>query len=89
METKKYNARKSIERAAKVKSALVVNGPKHTWSTRMERVNILRKGLPYDSIEVVSERASMHVKQLLTAFHIPQTTYNKRKKENENKADWY
>jgi putative toxin-antitoxin system antitoxin component (TIGR02293 family) len=84
----KFDTTESIERAkAKRKKGAgwvikVPNG-EYAWSNKMERVGIIRKGLPYESIEVISKRTDLPVKQVLTLFGVPQTTYNKKKRENE------
>jgi hypothetical protein len=44
----------------------------------MDRVGIIRKGLPYESTEVISRRADLPVKQILLLFGVPQTTCNKK-----------
>lgn len=85
---KPFNPKKSIQRAdirrAK-KGVWTINviGKKYDWSTKMERVSIIRKGLPYDSIEVISQKADLPIKQVLSLLGVPQTTYNKKKKEKD------
>lgn len=86
--TKRYNPKKSIQRARKVKSGspkwrIKVTSGEYVWATKMDRVNIIRKGLPYESIEVISKRADLPVKQVLHFFGVPQTTYNKKKRDND------
>jgi putative toxin-antitoxin system antitoxin component (TIGR02293 family) len=49
----------------------------------MERIAISRKGLPYDFIEVISKRADLLIKRVLHFLDIPQTTYNKKKRDND------
>lgn len=56
---------------------------KFAWSTSMDRVEIIRKGLPYESIEVISKKADFSVKEVLRSLGLPQTTYNKKKKDND------
>jgi len=46
----------------------------------MDRVDIIRKKLPYEAIEVVSFRANLPVKRVLQLLDMPQTTYNKKRK---------
>jgi len=53
------------------------------WKNKMELVGHLREGLPYSSIEIVSKRAGIPVKNMLEYLSIPQTTYNKKKKDND------
>lgn len=54
----------------------------YTWATKMDRVALIRKGLPFSSIEVISKNAGMPIKSILQLLNIPQTTYNKSKREN-------
>ena len=85
---KTLNPTKSLQRA----SNFVTRSPKwnirvaennYTWATKMDRVNIIREGLPYSSIEVISERANLPVKQVLHLMGVPQTTYNKKKRDKD------
>jgi putative toxin-antitoxin system antitoxin component (TIGR02293 family) len=82
----KFDTEKSIRRAkAKRKgksqwSIKVPNG-EYVWSNKMERVGLIRKGLSYESIEVISKRTDLPIKHVLTILGIPQTTYNKKKRE--------
>lgn len=87
LRTTKYNPTKGIQRAEgivpgtqwRIKAA----GIEYVWTTKMDRVKIIRKGLPYDSIEVVSKRADLPIRQILSLLGVPQTTYNKRKRDKE------
>lgn len=83
-----YNPNKSIRRAERVREAnssweIVASGEKVTWSSSKEKVAIIRKGLPYDSIEVIGQKANLPVSQILSYLGIAQTTYNKKKREQE------
>ncbi len=83
---KRYNPKKSIQRARTVpqpKWRIKVSANEYIWSNKMDRVDILRKGLPYEAIEVISKRADLPVKQILKLFGVPQTTYNKKKKDKD------
>jgi putative toxin-antitoxin system antitoxin component (TIGR02293 family) len=53
------------------------------WESVSDKVSIIRKGIPCESIEVISAKANMPVKQLLSYLNLPQTTYNKKKRSNE------
>ena len=85
---KTMDPRKSILRA-KIRSSesnkwsLEVANKSYGWTTKMDRVNIIRKGLPYESIEVISKKANLTVKQVLHFFGMAQTTYNKKKKDKD------
>uniref|UniRef100_UPI0040497FC5 type II RES/Xre toxin-antitoxin system antitoxin n=2 Tax=Flavobacterium sp. TaxID=239 RepID=UPI0040497FC5 len=70
------NARKSL-----VKWRLESEGHEFVWSSRLERVNIIRAGIPYASIDVISKRMNVSVKDFLHIFGLPQTTYNKKRRE--------
>jgi uncharacterized protein (DUF2384 family) len=48
----------------------------------MERVGIIRRGIPYNSIEIISKRLNHPVKSVLSIVGMPQTTYNKKKGEH-------
>ncbi len=75
----------SIVRAGngKTKWSIMVAQDKIAWSTSMDRVKIIRKGLPYESIEVISKKADFSIKEVLRSLGLPQTTYNKKKKDND------
>ena len=57
-------------------------GNTYTWTNTMERVQVIRQGVTYGSIEVISERLNRPVKAILSIIGIPQTTYNKKKSEH-------
>ncbi|WPO78696.1 antitoxin Xre/MbcA/ParS toxin-binding domain-containing protein [Flavobacterium sp. KACC 22761] len=85
--TKPFDTKRSIENASgKVisirKSTLYSGGKEYSWSTKMERVRVIRSGIPYDSIEEISRRLNNPVKSVLAIVGIPQTTYNKKKSEH-------
>lgn len=82
----KYNAKSSLERAYEIiehptKYSIVAEKEAIYWTAGMNRVNTIRKGVPYSSIETLSKRLNKPVKDLLDVFDIPQTTYNKKKRE--------
>jgi len=54
----------------------------YEWSSTMERVYLIRKGIPYDSIDALSKSLKRPIKSLLLLFKLPQTTYNKKKAEH-------
>lgn len=61
---------------------LYSDGKVYEWSNRMERVNVIRQGIPYGTIEGISERLNRPVKTVLSIVGIAQTTYNKKKSEH-------
>lgn len=81
-----FDAKESIGRAksARMSSAkwrIELEGKEFVWTSRLERVGIIRAGIPYASIEVVSKRFNVPVKEILHIFGLPQTTYNKKRRE--------
>lgn len=83
LDPKKSIYRASMEMAEDSKWSLMVAEEKYTWTTRMDRVGIIRNGLPYESIEVISTRTNLPIKQILNRLGVPQTTYNKKKKDKD------
>jgi putative toxin-antitoxin system antitoxin component (TIGR02293 family) len=82
-----FDTKKSIQRASKSKInskkwSLVSEDKEYVWSTKMERVELIRKGIPYSSMEVLSKRLNISVKSTLVLVQLPQTTYNKKKSEH-------
>lgn len=87
--SKALDPKKSIKRARTVRKegskwVIVTSGGKVTWGNKLERVAIIRKGLPYESIEVIGQKADMPVKQVLHYLGVAQTTYNKKKREKDH-----
>ena len=83
---KVFDPRKSIERAGTVKSGVRVwtlaSGEKvYNWTSKMDRINIIKQGVPYAAIEMVGNSIDMPVKDVLHIFGLPQTTYNKKLRE--------
>lgn len=72
----------SATRRQRVKHFLKLKNKRAEWSSSAERVARLREGLPFDAIEVLAAKAGISVKQMLYILQMPQTTYNKRKREN-------
>lgn len=81
MATLKKSGTKTVNRLTNW--SIEVDQDKFSWSTSMDRVEIIRKGLPYESIEVISKKADFSVKEVLRSLGLPQTTYNKKKKDND------
>ncbi len=82
-----FNPKKSIQRARSGeivhKWTIEVQGKPYVWSSKMDRVSLIREGLPYESIEFISSRANLPIKQLLNLLDLPQTTYNKKKRDHD------
>ncbi|WP_026452452.1 type II RES/Xre toxin-antitoxin system antitoxin [Aequorivita capsosiphonis] len=86
--TKAMDPEKSVQRARARRAespywSIVVAEDKYTWNTKMGRVGIIRQGLPYESIEVISTRTNLPVKHVLNLLGVAQTTYNKKKKDKD------
>ena len=86
MPKKTFDSKESIRRAkstlaSSVKWRLESEGHEYIWASKLERVGIIRAGVPYASIDVISKRINVPVKELLQIFGLPQTTYNKKRRE--------
>ncbi|HEX5113093.1 MAG TPA: antitoxin Xre/MbcA/ParS toxin-binding domain-containing protein [Saprospiraceae bacterium] len=87
LKIKPFSTKKSIRKAAKSGDGPViwhihVGEKKYTWSNPMQRVEVIRQGVPYRTIEGISERLDRPIKTVLSILNIPQTTYNKKKSEH-------
>ena len=81
-----FDTKKSITKAQALlgeidSNVLSSQGKDYTWTTNMERLDLVREGIPYQSIEVISQRLNKPVKSVLNWVGMPQTTYNKKKSE--------
>jgi putative toxin-antitoxin system antitoxin component (TIGR02293 family) len=86
LKAKVFNPMQGIKRAGIARRlapewSLETEGNKYVWTSKMERVGIIRHGIPYASIEVISKRINTPVKEVLHIFSLPQTTYNKKRRE--------
>ena len=84
----KYKVKKSLEKSRRKninrhKWKIKLPEKEYVWETKLERVALIRKRIPYSSIEVISKSANLPVKSFLHLFGIPQTTYNQKKKRND------
>ena len=84
LNTKPFNTQRSVRNAGSKKQIrkvylLNADGHEYTWSNAMERLGIVRIGIPYNSIEVISNRINCPIKNVLDIVGIPQTTYNSKK----------
>jgi len=85
--TRPFDTKKSVLKASKsakdfTQWVIVSDGKKYAWSNKMERVEVIRHGIPYHTIETISEKLDRPVKSILSIVGIPQTTYNKKKSEH-------
>ena len=81
-----FDTAKSIKKAQELQgkensSQLTSDGQEYNWQGSMERLHLVREGIPYQSIEVISHRLNKPVKSILNLVGMPQTTYNKKKSE--------
>lgn len=87
LKTIPFNTKKSIAKAKRASKGLKEwsidsEGKKFSWSSKMERVELIRQGIPYSTIELISRRLNLPIKSVLSIIGIPQTTYNKKKSED-------
>lgn len=52
------------------------------WYNHIDRIRLIREGLPYAALEALSLKVNIPIKQFLFFLRIPQTTYNKKKRES-------
>jgi putative toxin-antitoxin system antitoxin component (TIGR02293 family) len=86
LKTMPFDTRKSIRKATGISNTaknfeIDSDSRTYVWSNKMERIGIIRQGIPYYSIEIISKRLNRSVKSVLSIVGIPQTTYNKKKGE--------
>ena len=84
---KPFDTKRSVRKASEsgfghTQWVIVSDGKKYSWSNKMERVEVIRHGVPYNTIEIISERLDRPVKSVLSIVGIAQTTYNKKKSEH-------
>lgn len=65
-------------------TTLAVNEEVLEWHGVQSRIKTIYEGIPYDVIETISQELNRPVKFVLSLLKIPQTTYNKKKKEEAN-----
>lgn len=53
------------------------------YENPIRKLEYIRQGMPYAQVESMSIRAELPVKRLLEYLGMPQTTYNKKKREGE------
>jgi uncharacterized protein (DUF2384 family) len=58
---------------------LVADGQALRWSTNVDRLRVIRAGVPYAAIESLSKAIHLPIKHLLDVLRLPQTSYNKKK----------
>jgi putative toxin-antitoxin system antitoxin component (TIGR02293 family) len=73
--------RAKVERNSSSLWKLLSAEKEYSWSNTMERIELIRAGVPYELIEVIGKRINLPVKEVLSIFGLPQTTYNKKRRE--------
>ena len=63
-------------------SSIQVANESIVWYNQIDRIRLIREGLPYAALESLSHKVNMPIKQFLSFLRIPQTTYNKKKRES-------
>lgn len=53
------------------------------YESSIQKLENIRNGMPYSTVESLSNRAELPVKRMLEYLGMAQTTYNKRKREGE------
>lgn len=69
--------------ASPIEWKIAVPKRKLTWSNRMQRIRLTRKGVPFSAVEVVGRKGKIPISRMLDLLDLPQTTYNKKKRENK------
>src|SRR5690606_36950915 len=85
-ETKPFDTQKSVRKATENRQEYNIvskDGQKYIWYNKMDRLEMIRKGIPYQAIEVISNKLNRPIKFMLGMMGIPQTTYNKKKKDQD------
>lgn len=87
LKTTSFGTKASIDKARqrkrKVKHwTLVADGKTFSWSNSQERIQVIRKGMPYESLGLISQKFNLPVIKILKLVGIPQPTYNKKKREH-------
>lgn len=76
--------KKSIQKASERrltarKWTLTSDNKTYVWTNKMERVGIIRQGIPYGSIEIISKRLNRPIKLMLAIVGLPQTLITRKK----------
>ncbi len=83
MKAKDYPTKKETESPYKVKERTFEYADKtYRWTNNMERIRVIREGIPYDSLDFISSQLNVSVKAALAIVGMPQTTYNKKKNDH-------
>ncbi len=55
--------------------------PAIVWNSPMDRLKLIREGLPFETIDAISKKSALPIKRVLSFLGLAQTTYNKRKRD--------
>lgn len=85
--TKTFDTKKSVGRAKNARLAdptwkLISEDKEYSWTSKLERVNIIREGIPYESIDGISKRINLPIKEVLHFFLVCRKPLTTRKVEN-------
>jgi putative toxin-antitoxin system antitoxin component (TIGR02293 family) len=83
MKPKNYPILKELDSPYKMKERTFEYADKsYRWTNNMERIRVIREGIPYESLDFISNQLNVSVKTALAILGMPQTTYNKKKNEH-------
>ena len=83
MKAKHYPLVTDAESPYKVKERTFEYADKsYRWNNNMERIRVIREGIPYETLDFISNQLNVSVKAALAILGMPQTTYNKKKNEH-------
>lgn len=79
---KKPKSYKKMESSqSSVVNEVGISGYSYLRFSNASKLELIRKRLPYDAIEALVKRSGLSIKHFLKRFEMPQTTYNKKKRE--------
>lgn len=87
LKTTPFKTKTSIDKA-KLRNRSIQNwtlksdGKTFSWSNSQERIQVIRKGVPYESLGTISQKINIPVIKVLKLVGVPQPTYNKKKREH-------
>ncbi|MDO5655879.1 MAG: DUF2384 domain-containing protein [Flavobacteriaceae bacterium] len=80
LKTKQHKSNPKLY-SQQVESTLKVGEASLVWNSNWERLNLIRNGIPFVAVETISNQLNTLIKDLLNYLGIPQTTYNKKKRD--------
>lgn len=78
---KKFDIKATLGKAIKPRNTFFESG--YAWDNAFEKVEVLRKGVHVVYIERVAKGLGLPVSRMLKIIDMPQTTFNKKKRNNE------